>query len=246
VLPYAAGVAGLLANAATVWAKLRCFEYKVRRAVAQRIDGMRPLLRKVPKPLLDTIMRQKLEVVLKAEGLSAPLIAAAVARQLVLLLLLYVFAFVAFAAFTDPYDLVSGVFNACIVAVMAVAFNNQKRSDSNSKEARELVFETQERLSNAIFLHLRHVHFQTQAALTLYARMRAQLRANLDSDDGSSAISESASFVSTQYSSEEEFAVPARAESPEAEEDMAAAEPIARRLEQLKAQQWQEQCEAED
>ena len=246
VLPYAAGVAGLLANAATVWAKLRCFEYKVRRAVAQRIDGMRPLLRKVPKPLLDTIMRQKLEVVLKAEGLSAPLIAAAVARQLVLLLLLYVFAFVAFAAFTDPYDLVSGVFNACIVAVMAVAFNNQKRSDSNSKEARELVFETQERLSNAIFLHLRHVHFQTQAALTLYARMRAQLRANLDSDDGSSAMSESASFLSTQYSSEEEFAVPPRAESPEAEEDMAAAEPIARRLEQLKAQQWQEQCEAED
>jgi len=47
-LPYAAGLAGIAANAATIWAKHRCFQHKVARAVSQRMEVMRPIMSRVP------------------------------------------------------------------------------------------------------------------------------------------------------------------------------------------------------
>jgi len=200
--PYAAALAGLAANGATIWAKLRCFQHKVSRAVQQRMECMRPLLRKVPRPLLDSIMRQKLAMVLKEEGLSPPLMALSVMKQLGILVLIMVFLFIAFASFTDAYNLTSGLFNTGIVAVVCVAFNNQIRSDSNSKASKEEVFEVQERLSKQILLHLHHVHFQIQGALELFAKMKLQMREEMSSDE-MSQMSETLSFLSTKGSDQE-------------------------------------------
>ena len=232
-LPYAAGLAGIAANAATIWAKLRCFQHKVARAVAQRMEIMRPGMTLVPPPLLDTIMRLKLAEVLRSEGLTAPLIALAVLRQLVIMLVIFVFLFIAFASFTDPYDLTAGVVNTAVISVVAVAFNNQKREDTESPQAKEHVYEVQERLSQEIFIHLEHVYFQIKKALVLYQQMRKQLHDQMDSDD-SDATETSMSFITQDDSSQgSERLMPPRADSPDGSVDLTAPAAVKARLRQI-------------
>lgn len=230
-LPYAAAFAGVGANAATVWAKLRCFQHKVERAVAQRIECMRPMLRIVPRPILDTLLRKNLALVLKQESLSAPLLALSVLRQMVLLLMMLVFVFIAFASFTDAYDLTTSLFNTALVAVLCIAFNNQVRTDSNSKAAKDHVFEVQERLSQQVLVHLQHVHFQIQGAFQLFAKMRQQMRDDMDSDD-LSQVSESLSFLST-LGSDQALEMPERGESPDADKDLQAMQGVKDKLRML-------------
>lgn len=228
--PYAAGLAGIAGNSATIWARLMCLQHKVSRAVAQRIACMRPSFKKVPRPLLDTLMRNKMSEVLKAEGLSAPLMALAVIRQMGLLLMVMVFLFIAFAAFSDVYDLMTGIYNASVVVLVSIAFNNQIRTDSNSRAAKDEVYEIQERLSQEVLLHLRHVQFQIQGGLTLFQRMRELAKEEMDED--MSQMSESLSFLSTE-GSEEEIEMPLRADSPDAADDITAPAAIHDRLQMM-------------
>jgi len=234
VAPYLAGLAGMAGNSATIWARLACLQHRVSRAVSQRVACMRPSFKKIPKPLLDVVIRNKLSEVLKAEGLSAPLMVVALIRQMFLLILLFVFVFIAFAAFSDVYDLMTGIYNACAVVFISVAFNNQIRTDSNSTAAKDQVHEIQERLSQQILLQLRHVQFQIQGGLTLFQRMREIQRETKMTENGSewSEMSDSESFLSTE-GSEEEIEMPARADSPDAAEDINAATLIDKRLEMM-------------
>jgi len=237
-LPYAAGLAGIAANAATIWAKHRCFQHKVARAVAQRMEVMRPKMKVVPPPLLDTIMRLKLAEVLRKEGLTAPLILLTVLQQLVIMVIVYIFLFIAFASFTDPYDLMTGVFNSVIIAIVVIAFNNQKREDSNSPQAKEQVYEVQERLSQEIFLHLKQVFFQAKRALVLYHKMRQELRKQeMEDDPDASEASMSASFMSAselEGSTASDISLPdLRADSPTGSVDLTAPDAVQARLRQM-------------
>jgi len=237
-LPYAAGLAGIAANAATIWAKHRCFQRKVARAVAQRMEVMRPKMKVVLPPLLDTIMRLKLAEVLRKEGLTAPLILLTVLQQLVIMVIVYIFLFIAFASFTDPYDLMTGVFNSVIIAIVVIAFNNQKREDSNSPQAKEQVYEVQERLSQEIFLHLKQVFFQAKRALVLYHKMRQELRKQeMEDDPDASEASMSASFMSAselEGSTASDISLPdLRADSPTGSVDLTAPDAVQARLRQM-------------
>jgi len=234
VAPYLAGLAGMAGNSATIWARLACLQHRVSRAVSQRVACMRPSFTKIPKPLLDVVIRNKLSEVLKAEGLSAPLMVIALIRQMFLLILLFVFVFIAFAAFSDVYDLMTGIYNACAVAFISVAFNNQIRTDSNSTAVKDQVHEIQERLSQQMLVQLRHVQFQIQGGMTLFQRMRDIHRETKMTENGSelSEMSDSESFLSTE-GSEEEIEMPARADSPDAAEDINAATLIKKRLKMM-------------
>jgi len=234
-LPYAAGLAGIAANAATIWAKHRCFQHKVARAVAQRMEVMRPKMKVVPPPLLDTIMRLKLAEVLRKEGLTAPLILLTVLQQLVIMVVVYICLFIVFASFTDP---VTGVFNSVIIAIVVIAFNNQKREDSNSPQAKEQVYEVQERLSQEIFLHLKQVFFQAKRALVLYHKMRQELRKQeMEVDSDASEASMSASFMSAselEGSTASDISLPdLRADSPTGSVDLTAPDAVKARLRQM-------------
>jgi len=237
-LPYAAGLAGIAANAATIWAKHSCFQHKVARAVSQRMEVMRPIMSRVPPPLLDTIMRLKLAEVLRKEGLTAPLIFLTVLQQLVIMVVVYVFLFIAFASFTDPYDLMAGVFNSVVISIVVIAFNNQKREDSNSPQAKEQVYEVQERLSQEIFLHLEHVYFQVKKALVLYHQMRKKLREEMD-EDGSDVAESTLSFMSSDEDDESQASgnqirIPTlRADSPTGSVDLTAPAAVKARLQQM-------------
>ena len=236
-LPYASGMAGIAANAATIWAKHRCFQHKVARAVAQRMEVMRPKMKVVLPPLLDTIMRLKLAEVLRKEGLTAPLILLTVLQQLVIMVIVYIFLFIAFASFTDPYDLMAGVFNSVIIAIVVIAFNNQKREDSNSPQAKEQVYQVQQRLSQEIFLHLKQVFFQAKRALVLYHKMRQELRKEMEDDPDASEASMSASFMSAselEGSTASDISLPdLRADSPTGSVDLTAPDAVKARLRQM-------------
>jgi hypothetical protein len=173
-LPYATALLGVGGNAVTIWANLRCFQLKVRHEVVLQIESWKPKLQNVPRPILDTVIRDQFLSALRQEGLTKPLMIFAMLQQIVILVIILAFVFIGFAAFTDVYQLLAGIFNTAIVALVCVAFHNQVRKDGNAKAAREQVFYVQQRLSNRIIHYLKMIHGQLQAAFKLYAKMHAE------------------------------------------------------------------------
>jgi hypothetical protein len=133
---------------------LRCFQLKVRHDVVLQIGIGKPKLQKMPRPILDTVIRRQFLSALRQEGLTKPLIIFAMLQQIVILVIILALVFTGFAALTDVYQLLTGILNTAIVALVCVAFHNQQvRKDGNAKTAREQVFYVQHKrclLRNAI------------------------------------------------------------------------------------------------
>jgi hypothetical protein len=151
------------------------------------------------------------------------------------MVVVYICLFIVFASFTDP---VTGVFNSVIIAIVVIAFNNQKREDSNSPQAKEQVYQVQQRLSQEIFLHLKQVFFQAKRALVLYHKMRQELRKQeMEVDSDASEASMSASFMSAselEGSTASDISLPdLRADSPTGSVDLTAPDAVQARLRQM-------------
>ena len=172
-LTYATALLRVGGNAVTIWANQRCFLLKVRHEVVLQIESWKPKLQNVPRPILDTIIRDQFLSALRQEGLTKPLMIFAMLQQIVILVIILAFVFIGFAAFTDVYQLLTGIFNTAIVTLV-VAFYNQFRKDGDTKTAGEQVFYVQQRLSNRIIHYLKMIHGQFQAAFKLYAKMHAE------------------------------------------------------------------------
>ncbi len=61
-----------------------------------------------------------------------------IAQSLLLLVVVFIFCYLGFNAFTDLEDLSAGIINTAIIFIISVAFNNVSQEDSDSKARRPL------------------------------------------------------------------------------------------------------------
>ena len=137
--PFAAAIIGTLACSASLFAKLWKFRIRVERAVSKRAQYEKNRLKSVPPLLLDMVISKNIQSSLHANGLSVSKIFLSVFNFSMSMLLIYVFLFIAFYAFTNQNDFIAGMVNTTLVITVALTAQLVFSREGDSDDVKDYV-----------------------------------------------------------------------------------------------------------
>ena len=144
--PYGIALVGTFACCAGVFAKKRKFQIRVERAVAKRVDQEKARMKSVPPILLDILVNKNVHQALHEHGLSISRISVGVFTFGVAMMIVYVFLFIGFNAFTDPNDFISGCINSGIAVGVSLGAHYAFAKDGEEEDIKDAVEQMQEQV----------------------------------------------------------------------------------------------------
>lgn len=194
--PYGIAIIGVVACCASLFANKRKFQTRVERAVAKRVEQEKSKMTSVPPILLDILINKNVSQALHEHGLSLSRIVVTVFIFGLAMILVYVFLFIGFNAFTDPNDLTSGVINSGIAFGFALGAHYAVAKDGEEEDVKDAVNEMQESVMRTLKKVFDMVSKQLDLAMKLFKRMKNDVEEaaqgeSVDSSSSSSSDSDS-------------------------------------------------------
>lgn len=131
--------------------------------------------KRVPPVVLDALMARNIQMALREHGLTTPTIIINCCLYVSVMLLVYLFAFFGFIAFTDPKDLDSQLLNDFILCIIVVISYQTTVAEADSEVLRDKIDVTTEEIMMTLNSVIAMVEQQIQLAETLVGRMRQQM-----------------------------------------------------------------------
>ena len=191
--PYGIAIVGTAACCASYFAKQRKFQTRVERAVAKRVEMEKGKMNSVPPLLLDILINKNVHQALHEHGLSISRIAVSVFTFGMSMLLIYVFLFIGFNAFTDPNDTISGLINSSVAFGVSLGAHYAYAKDGDEEDVKDAVDQMQEQVMRTLKKVFEMVTKQLDLAMKLFKRMQNNIddgaagESSLASDDSSSS-----------------------------------------------------------
>ena len=193
--PYGIAAIGIVACCASLFANKRKFQTRVERAVAKRVEQEKSKMTSVPPILLDILINKNVHQSLHEHGLSMSRIVVTVFMFGLAMVLVYIFLFIGFNAFTDPNDLTSGVINSGIAFGFALGAHYAVAKDGEEEDLKDAVDEMQESVMRTLKKVFDMVSKQLDLAMKLFKRMKNDVEEAAQGEsvdnDGSSSSSTS-------------------------------------------------------
>ena len=191
--PYGIAIVGTVACCVAVYAKKRKFQTRVERAVSKRVDAEKGKML-VPPILLDILINKNVHQALHEHGLSVSRIGIHVLLFGVGMLLVYVFLFIGFNAFTDPNDVISGFVNSGIAFGVALGAHYSCAKDGDEEDVKDAVEQMQEQVMRTLNKVFEMVSKQLELAMKLFHRMQKNVD---DSAQGEGSVGSGSDTSST-------------------------------------------------
>jgi len=169
--PYAAAVITFVAHAASLYARLKKTQVRVQKMVVRRVGMYKSRMKDTIVPaVLDIIMNKNVDQGLHDAGFSVSRVIVSVVSSCIVLLILFVFLFIGFRAFTNPTDLVAGIINTLLIIGTGVALNQSEGGGQADQES-NLVEDAAKNISERIKDVLEMVAKQIQTGMKLIDAM---------------------------------------------------------------------------
>ena len=141
----------------------------------------------VPPILLDLLINKNVTQALHEHGLSMSRVVISVFSFGMCLLLVYVFLFIGFNAFTDPNDVISGFINSGVAFGVALGAHYAFAKDGDEEDVKDAVDQMQEQVMRTLKQVFDMVKRQLSLAMQLNVDDAAAGESSRASDDSSSS-----------------------------------------------------------
>jgi len=176
VAPYVISVAGALIVVASIFAKLNRYCVRVQRAVSKRLIMYETKAsRRIPPAVLDALMSRNIQVSLREHGLATPMVLFNCGIYLTVMLIVYMFVFFGFIAFTDVKDFDSALLNDFLLIVIIIISYQVTVAETDSEVLHDKIDITVENIMVSLNSIISMVEDQIMLAETLVGRMERRV-----------------------------------------------------------------------
>ena len=176
VAPYGISVAGALIVVASIFAKMKKYCVRVQRAVSKRLIMYETKASKrIPPAVLDALMSRNIQVSLREHGLATPMVVFICGIYLMFMLIVYMFVFFGFIAFTDVKDFDSALLNDFLLIVIIMISYQVTVAETDSEVLRDKIDITVENIMATLNSIISMVEDQIMLAETLLGQIERQV-----------------------------------------------------------------------
>ena len=168
----------------------RKFQIRVERAVAKRAAIEKMKLTNVPPVLLNLLVVKNVQLGLHEFGLSTSRIVISVFTFAVSMVVVYVFLFIGFNAFTDPNDIISGIVNSSIAVTVAFCAQYACAMEDSPELVKESVHQTNEQVMRSLHKVFEMLTTQLDLAMRVFKKMKNDRFADAAKGEGSHVSSD--------------------------------------------------------